>query len=145
MSDSTQPDALTAALHTLELRLLDPRQRQTGELVELLAPSFLEIGRSGRVYTRDTALAALQTEQAPSLTLTQFVARRLTDDAALVTYRSCTQADPPECALRSSVWLRERGAWRIVFHQATPCTQNVLQVQQPNPQEPLCPPMTSPN
>jgi hypothetical protein len=44
---------------------------------------------------------------------------RLGPDAALLTYRIHLHRDPPVHTLRSSLWQRSNGAWRMVFHQAT--------------------------
>lgn len=97
-------------------------------LETLLAPDFVEIGRSGRVYDRDAIVAALVTEDAGGATVVagveDFAVRVLAPGVALATYRSL-HADPAGraqvVARRSSIWRRDAdGAWRLTFHQGTP-------------------------
>jgi hypothetical protein len=110
-------------LQRLELMLLDPGVRRDRKRVEeLLAEDFLEFGSSGRVWTREATLELLATETYIQPGVEDFACRMLSDDVALLTYRSVrrkadggVQAE----ALRSSVWIRTHGKWKMRFHQGT--------------------------
>jgi len=56
------------------------------------------------------------------VTIEAFTAARLSEQVALVTFRTVARAPgvPPRHALRSSVWVRRDGRWRLRFHQGTP-------------------------
>lgn len=85
-----------------------------GGLVSLLADDFIEFGRSGTVWTRDSIAPML--EDGPVATPAQFddfVTTRLSDGVVLVTYRGAF-------AVRSSIWIRREGRWQMRFHQGTP-------------------------
>jgi hypothetical protein len=86
---------------------------------EVLAPDFLEFGRSGQVYGREDVLN--DPAQPIEATLAKFVVRSIAADVALVTYVSeVTDGQVKELANRSSLWSRSAGGWRIRFHQGTP-------------------------
>jgi hypothetical protein len=111
-------------LRRLEQSLLDAAVRRDGErLRELLAEDFLEFGSSGRVWTRKTIIDLLATELnflPPAIE--EFQCTMLSEKVALVTYRTVrTDAKTGEqlTSLRSSVWTRQDGDWRMRFHQGT--------------------------
>jgi len=108
-----------AELIGLEQLLMDPHfRRESDEVAGLLADGFLEFGASGRSWTGREILAQLATEPGqPAPRMENIAVRGLAEDAALITYRA-VRGD--EATLRSSVWLRDRGQWRIAFHQGTP-------------------------
>lgn len=90
----------------------------------LLADDFVEFGRSGRVYDKQEivlSLAAEANDAAPELTASGFELKSLADDVVLLTYRT-RRVDGEQAlhTLRSSIWKRSDGAWRMVFHQGTP-------------------------
>jgi len=105
----------------LELSLLTPAVRRSPERVDaLLHPGFFEFGRSGRRWTRQAILDAigeeLTTDEPP--TVTELSAARLADTVIQVTYLA--ERDGHR-TWRSSLWRKDDGAWRIWFHQGTPC------------------------
>jgi hypothetical protein len=88
---------------------------------QILAPDFLEFGRSGRVYRREDVFDAPPEPIHAALPLANFAVRTITGDVALVTYVSeVTYGEVKEVANRSSLWSRHAGGWRIRFHQGTP-------------------------
>ena len=107
---------LADEIRSLEEALLTRGVRgSAAELGRLLADDFVEFGSSGRIYTRAEALSALAA--APSsgeaaAPLTDFNIRELAPHVVLATYRSGQ-------SLRSSLWRREAGGWRVAFHQGT--------------------------
>ncbi len=87
---------------------------------ELLAPDFIEIGRSGRIYDRSDVLAVPHHEIKAVLPLRDLGCRLLDTDVAQVTYRSDVDyASGREHAQRSSVWKRTSAGWKLIFHQGT--------------------------
>ena len=108
-------------LRMLEEGLLDPEVRKSSERVSrLLAEDFSEIGSSGTIYDKRGIVEALQREAEGTViraTLSDFAARWLAPDVALVTYRTTRSG---QSRLRSSIWKHSQGRWLLVFHQGTP-------------------------
>ena len=90
-------------------------RRDTRRVLSLLHPDFTEYGSSGRVWDRSSIAQATSTAT-ENIGMSNVEARRLGPDAVLVTYRSDAR---DRRALRSSTWLRENGAWLLLFHQGT--------------------------
>lgn len=118
---TTQQDDPSLARHLQELEesLLQPDVRKSRTLVDLLDDEFLEFGSSGRTYSKADLVATLQAESPSKQTTSDFKTIRLGPDAALLTYRIRLHREPPVHTLRSSLWRRTGGKWRMVFHQAT--------------------------
>lgn len=113
-------DDLTV-VEALERRLLEPGIRSSGqELESLLADNFIEFGTSGRVWTRQEIIADLLLQPTTEVEVDSVASRHIGEDTVLITYRSrrVGEADLKE-ALRSSIWQRQGGNWKIVFHQGT--------------------------
>lgn len=89
---------------------------------ELLAEDFLEIGSSGRVYDKAQITALLAAETGVlSVETDTFAFRKLAEGVVLVTYTTrITNEAETRSALRSSIWRKTNGRWKIVFHQGTP-------------------------
>lgn len=101
-----------------EMEMLDPAVRSDPVRVrELLHDDFIEFGSTGRVYNKKILVEMLRTERPSTVSIRDFTVRQLSSDTALVTYRTVGQASQE--ARRSSVWVRQDGAWRMVFHQGT--------------------------
>lgn len=114
--------ATTAELERLELLLMDPAVRRDREQVgALLTSDFVEFGSSGREWTRDRTLELLESGTFTAPHVEDFAFRRLGPDVVLVTYRTLrTDGVGGQAAtLRSSIWTRESGSWRMCFHQGT--------------------------
>jgi hypothetical protein len=110
-------------LMRLEQTLLRPEVRRSqAQMDELLADDFVEYGSSGRIYDKAAILETTEKSFDAQLSLQDFSAKALAPTVALVNYRSVLRrADGSESyALRSSVWVRARDAWKLVFHQGTP-------------------------
>lgn len=105
-------------LRAREMEMLDPDVRaDVNRVRELLHDDFLEFGSTGRVYSKKVLLDMLRQERPSTVVIRDFAVRQLASDTALVTYRTVGQSDQE--ARRSSVWIRQDGAWRMVFHQGT--------------------------
>ena len=101
----------------LKLRLLHPPTRRSREAVErLLHPDFREIGASGRLWDRDSIVAALAVDPGDGAQATDVEARFVAEGVVLVTYTSEAGA---RRARRSSLWLHGEDGWRVLFHQGT--------------------------
>jgi ribonuclease HI len=83
----------------------------------LLHPDFMEIGASGRVWTRDAMMMALEEDPEHSAELEVLSADRIGTSAVLLTYRSYARSGT---TLRSSLWVLDGNRWRLRFHQGTP-------------------------
>lgn len=120
MDDMSEND-LAAHLRQLEQRLHDPQVRGSVFLTgELLDEDFTEIGSSGQAYGRADTIAALAAEvgQVGSpIHSEKYQLKRLSETVALLTYETAGEG---RRVLRSSIWRRTDGHWRMVFHQGTP-------------------------
>ena len=105
----TPQEAIAAELQRLEERLLVPDVRKSTQLTELLSDDFIEFGSSGRIYTKEDLVAALQAESPVTQTTSDFNVASLAPDVALLTYKIRCDGQPPVHTLRSSVWVRSRG------------------------------------
>ena len=87
-------------------------------LAALLDPDFAEHGSSGTRWSRADVVAML--DEAPNdLAMADVAVAELAEAIALVTYRSIDRSDGRPDALRSSLWVRRDGRWRMRFHQGT--------------------------
>lgn len=113
--------SLEEKLHRVEIR------RSPTAVAEILAEGFVEFGSSGTIYAdRDELIAGLAAEKCekPSqpIIACDYTFRSISPDAVLVTYRSIQPVDensPERNALRSSIWQRIDGRWKMIFHQGT--------------------------
>jgi ribonuclease HI len=86
----------------------------------ILAPKFVEFGRSGRVWSKVSGVPMGSGPIAAALPLAEFAVRAVGEGVALVTYVSEVQTETRERANRSSLWVFDGARWRLTFHQATP-------------------------
>lgn len=100
-----------------EKQLLDPALRASSDdVTAMLHPHFVEFGASGRVWNRDTIVAALGDDPAVTGDGIDFEVVPLADGVVLLTYRIIGEHG----SLRSSVWVHEPGrGWLLRFHQGT--------------------------
>ena len=104
-------------VEALERELLLPETRSDlGRTGVLLHPDFTEIGSSGRLWTRDEMMMALEDDPGVATELELLAADRIGEAAVLLTYRSHTRVGT---ALRSSLWVLDGLQWRLRFHQGT--------------------------
>jgi hypothetical protein len=119
-------DNISAYLRWGEEALLDPDVRCDRSQVEaLLADDFIEFGSSGLVWTRDQIFDLLATETYTPPLIADFKCVMLSQDVALVTYRTVrrdAQSGARTASLRSSIWTNMSGRWRLRFHQGTHTT-----------------------
>ncbi len=113
-----------ATLQRLEEELWREESRfDRKRMTEIIAPDFLEFGRSGRTYTREDSLAVPRQPIHAVIPLPDFKSRLLHPDIAQVTYNGAvTYAGVVQYARRSSIWSRSPSGWVLRFHQGTPYT-----------------------
>lgn len=112
--ESADPDLLVVA--DLEKALLtDEVRSDPARLRTLLDPQFSEFGASGRIWTRARMLAKA-TPLSMRVRYEPIGAHRLADDVILLRWRAVATHDE---WLRSSVWRRAEGNWRLLFCQGT--------------------------
>lgn len=116
-------DKIDAHLLSNEEELLDPAvRRDRGRVGSLLSEDFVEFGSSGRIWTRDQIFDLLATERFIPVKVEDFHCSLLSEGVALVTYRAVrTDAltGAANSSLRSSIWTKISGRWRLRFHQGT--------------------------
>jgi hypothetical protein len=121
----TQND-LSAHLRACEESLLDPTvRRDRAQVAALLSEDFQEFGSSERVWSREQILELLTTETYEPPTMEDFNCHQIGEEVALVTYRTVRtdQASGQQSStLRSSLWIKKSGKWRVRFHQGTRAT-----------------------
>lgn len=107
-----------------ELRLVDPAVRTSrAEAATLLHPEFVEVGASGRRWSRAEMLAELPemeggSPDGPRYEVSGMRGVQLGPDLVHLTYESVIAG---RRARRSSLWRRSPGGeWRLYHHQATP-------------------------
>jgi ribonuclease HI len=114
-------DDLRAELLRLELAVA---QRRVADLPgsaygAVIHESFHETGASGRWWTREAILEALDGAEVTDVQIERFEIEALSEALVLATYD--TGGDRP--ARRASIWVLDGGQWRLRFHQGTPLDQ----------------------
>lgn len=122
---SAMDDLLKQRLFALELELLEPATRASvARLSALLDETFVEFAASGRCLDRQALLQELPAEAgAVRYRAFDLQAWLPAPDLAQLRYRSERRdgdGTPVRHALRSSLWRRRDGEWRMLFHQGTP-------------------------
>jgi hypothetical protein len=102
----------------LEEKLLQRETRTSPEkLKELLDEEFLEFGSSGHVWVRDDCLGDGGVGVV-KMTIHDFEVRELAPDVVLATFRVFDE-HRVIYTLRSSIWKKDQGNWKMTFHQGT--------------------------
>jgi hypothetical protein len=115
-SDWEELCALEQSLWIAETRFDRPLMEKT------FAQDFYEIGRSGRIHTRQDCLDLSPEPIDALLPLADFRVRLISAGVAQVTYTShVTYGAVVQHAHRSSIWTRTVDSWCLRFHQGTVC------------------------
>lgn len=92
-------------------------RRDSARLRELLHPEFVEVGRSGRLWSRDETIAALAHEPDRETPATsEWALHSVAPGFTLVTY---VVSRPEGDSRHSSLWVMRGGQLQIRFHQGT--------------------------
>jgi hypothetical protein len=112
--------ALLEHLTRLEAELVSPEVWQSrAELESRLRSDFVEIN-SGGVLHRDDLISMILGDDPGVWHTDGFVATELAPTVVLLTYRHLIDdGGEPMLVLRSSIWCRDDGAWRMALHQST--------------------------
>lgn len=92
--------------------------RSQNNLENRLSADFMEYGKSGRVYHRRDTIDALLGSQSRNIRIEGFELTALHEELFLVHYLS-THLEDHVKALRTSIWKREEGLLKMLFHQGT--------------------------
>lgn len=112
--DSPASDAETVI--ALERSLLtDEVRSDPAAVAALLHPQWSEVGRSGRLWSREEILDEIG-PLPEEVTLDVIACVPAAQDALLLTWRSVSDTGS---TLRSSLWVRDKGHWQQLFHQGT--------------------------
>jgi ribonuclease HI len=95
--------------------LSDEVRSDPATVAALLHPDWTEIGRSGRLWTREELLSVIAPLTEP-VTLDTVAVSRVDETTILLLWRS---VGDQRSTLRSSLWVRDGGGWRQRFHQGT--------------------------
>jgi hypothetical protein len=117
------PDSLQTEIQAQEQRLFQPEVRHSfDQLDRILAPNFVEFRSTGHAYNRQAVIKGLIASPDVQLSVEEFKIFELAPNVVLTTYREIQQAGTAgqQRSLRSSIWVRESGVWRLTFHQGTP-------------------------
>lgn len=109
-------------LRALEENLLRPKFRRNRTAVAaLLVDDFREFGSSGRTWTKQQILDALEDEPPFEAAIDEFQAKELAAGVVLVTYMVTLRLSDSENrrSLRSSIWIKRDNRWQMLFHQGT--------------------------
>jgi hypothetical protein len=117
-------DELKSHIRKLEENLLKPEVRSArNELKKLLSDDFFEIGSSGKLLYKDEEISE-EGIGIVKMKLSDFELHPLSDDIVLATYRIFNELNGQH-SLRSSIWKRNDGVWKMVFHQGTKINTSV--------------------
>ena len=112
LDDPTDEERVVALERSLTA---DDVRADRAAVSSLLHPEWAEIGRSGRWWGRAEFLDAVRPLPEP-VDLEVISVNRVDAQSILLIWRASTAG---RSTLRSSLWVRDRGAWRQRFHQGT--------------------------
>lgn len=116
--------SLFDALITLEQTMHQPSVRIDSHRLDLLLhDDFVEIGRSGQVFTKQSIINALSSEETVTVWSQDYQCQMISETHVLLTYRSARVAADDTLyrhSWRSSLWECVEGKWQMRFHQGTP-------------------------
>ncbi|WP_426577532.1 DUF4440 domain-containing protein [Xenorhabdus stockiae] len=117
--------AILAIIKNLEISLHGEKRYDIEWLNSILHDDFLEIGKSGYIYTKKIVVEFLKEEVniIPQIFSEDFNMQILDENIVLLTYKSYEvnkRGQSYNESLRSSIWqLSASGAWQLRFHQGT--------------------------
>lgn len=118
--------ALENAAFNLEHRLAQAEKQGDKAFFErTLDPGLVYVAYNGLVFDREKLLSSMKYVDVNNYAMENLKVRALGPQAVLVTYDLRISAQVagrhlPQKQYASSVWLQRAGAWKLVFHQATP-------------------------
>ena len=115
---TTDDDVTDVLQFERELQTAECR-RDRARVGALLAEDFMEVGSSGRVWDRPSALELLggQTGGEAVIEVHDLTGRIIGDGFIMVRWDSDRGG---RRSRRTSLWRRDPAGWRLVYHQGTP-------------------------
>jgi hypothetical protein len=110
-------------IRSLEEKLLAPATRHSiVQLDKLLTDDFIEFGRSGKIFDKQTVAERIGKGETARMPLADFKIVILAPDALLATYCATKIEDDGQksYSLRSSICRKTGDKWRMFFRQGTP-------------------------
>jgi inorganic pyrophosphatase len=109
---------------SLEEKLLDNSIRMNPIVVsELVSPDFIEYCSSGEIYRyRDGDVFSNNPDDLIEYYISNFTVKQISNDCILANYsirKKKTDANLSVTSNRSSIWKNHDGKWKIIFHQGT--------------------------
>jgi len=86
----------------------------------VLHSAFTEVGRSGRVFSRDEVLEMPRVPIDVDIPREAFSVTEVVEGVALVSYQTVPVDSLHGAAHRGSVWVQEGSRWLLRYHQGTP-------------------------
>ena len=115
---------LEEVLFNLETVLQKPDVRKSVEkLDELISDDFREITSSGTVTNKQDCFVNLPAAPEIEFVMTDFSIRELAPDLVQTffkTEKTVVGTDKVGYSMRNSIWKKENGKWKMIFHQGTP-------------------------
>ncbi len=108
-------------LYKLESSLLQKEVRQSAEkLDKLVAEDFLEIASTGKTFGKKHVIEDLPKMDAPTFLINSFEVRELSPELAITIFEitKILNGDTTN-SMRSSIWKKFDGDWKMIFHQGT--------------------------
>jgi hypothetical protein len=127
---SADPKALSPLEQTLiasEKSLIEAKKKDDNAFFKrTLSADFALVGVDGELHERQEAVDELGDSDLLELTAYDIKVVAVGESAAIVTYDAIVrkapeedQGPPPRYQHFSSVWVKQDGAWKLKFHQAT--------------------------
>jgi len=122
----TTAGSLQTTVYNLEHRLaLAEKQQDKHFFRQVLDNRLVYVAYNGLVFDKSKLLASMKYVDVNNYSIRNLKVRALGPQAALVTYDLDINANVagtnlPHKQYASSVWLRQAGEWKLLFHQATP-------------------------
>jgi hypothetical protein len=114
---------LKTDIYQLELRSVQPEARETKErMQEFLDDDCFEFCSSGKIYYFREDNFEYDGPGVFDFEIKDFEIMTLADDVVLATYKGIKHHETGESmkySLRSSIWKKINGQWKVVFHQGT--------------------------
>jgi hypothetical protein len=118
---------LEQTLIASEKSLIEAKKKDDGAFFKrTVSVDFSLVGVDGKLLERQEAVDDLGDADLVELTPYDIKVVAVGDDAAIVTYDAIVrkkleedQGPPPRYQHFSSVWVKQDGAWKLTFHQAT--------------------------
>ena len=120
-------NGIAEQIKQLELKLLHLDLKTEPELInDLLSHDFEEISQSGKINARrDVVDWLIHKDIHLQWSLNDFRIRMLTDELVMAMYTAQKMNDRNNLSkgsMRTSIWQRQGGAWKMIFHQASKIT-----------------------